>query len=707
MQTHSLYGNISGPLSGPFSGVSAGFHSPNASWQTLPDPENPSNRNPSSNKPSSNKLIFPPPVDPHLGHIKLDKPDLPEHAARAAGAADRAATSAAGASSSSDECAAAGGQESTMMSQEPTIMVQEPTVIESLAAAEGASIQDEIQYEPSDTSCALLNAMPSFHNSKMLQKEGGKDNFVAPHQSVETENAVRAEHAARAVRSESTGSSASQARIPGADSFAFLVPMVEGPASAEHAARSASRSSTGLSSSAHGSSMEHPTVTPMIPGEGVSVSHSSVSQQASEGVNQSPRFHSAKDLLPGEIPCPRGPHAPLSAAHPSFSHMLSETSHAMHGTHSLQESSDYYALAPPTRNSEQTSRDNTFDCDSAVLGPGPELTAKVDDLRVLASPHEALQATSVYKLKNDAKAAMPSVAEQLPRNSSSRGLQSPSQDSSYMSNETEKESAFSLALHPACLPSAVASTGDASANPKVEDVSNAETKSQSGSNRKVAVQSTHVPNVIQSLPVVSSGPCASHSGASSEQLTSGSVFSSPLDSPIPPSAPHTPSVTAKSPPTSVAGIPRYPLHAQEHLNLVLQHPQTSNEGSKGLSPSLRGVSQGDYQGAAPLSNRQTFVDMLNATSDGPVGQDVANDALDMVRSLPAPASRSQTDLTGALSGGYPSVSPLLDSSCSRVCSNCIFPIRTVCCNTIVSKRYYNNCACAWIHDLVSRLSSPF
>ena len=69
-----------------------------------------------------------------------------------------------------------------------------------------------------------------------------------------------------------------------------------------------------------------------------------------------------------------------------------------------------------------------------------------------------------------------------------------------------------------------------------------------------------------------------------------------------------------------------------------------------------------YEGLQPFSdNDPTFVDILNATPDGPVGQDVANDALAMLRSL---GSRSDADLL--MAGGTPGMSPMLESSLSRV-----------------------------------------
>lgn len=648
MQHERLYGNISGPLSGP---LSAGFNSPNASWRTLPEPECPSyassHKNMHSGKtihsaPTSTKRPLSAPVDPNVGHIK---PENVNHTrSQSTGAAGRASTSAVSSSSGSG------------VGVDPTVMGQDPTVMESLAAAEGPSVgQDEIQVlDPgghsvgAEGSCALLSRSSFFQPSKNVTP-GDSSSHVSPLQTVESENAVRAAHAVRAARAGSAGSGSSPPhRAAGSGSFAFLVPHVEGGSRR----RSGSRSSTALSSSAGHSAADQsnsPVPTPLEAGASTAQSPRDGSFHSAIEVPQgSQASRQEVELLKGEVPEFQ---TPLSSTHPSFSHMLCATSRsssrdvgAAADMHHQCEKADIRSaedLKPRMHEGEQhlhaTRDDDT--CDSAILGPGPG-HVKADEISLGESntrSEDALQATSVHTAKDDttvssAFVGKSPVAAAMKGKSNSHGIEMPSHDSrtgsSFMSNERGTESGFSLKLPAPCLPAAVSDDSGPRQGSvlTLDDVNAVPPAGTAGTGLNSANGSAAAMQAVQSFPVSSV-----RSGKNSEKLNSAESAPYAADSPV--------------------------------QRVQPQHAQQPLQSSGTESPAnFRSASHPGCEGLQLFGeNDPTFVDILNATPDGPVGQDVANDALAMLRSL---GSRSDADLL--MAGGTPGMSPMLESSLSRV-----------------------------------------
>lgn len=334
------------------------------------------------------------------------------------------------------------------------------------------------------------------------------------------------------------------------------------------------------------------------------------------------------------------------------------------------------AAAPEQHEAERkVYRDASYDCGSAVLGPGPE-HIKAEDISLgdsSSKSNDAMHATSVYTVKEDSMSASAFTAKSpggATTRSCSHGIEAPSHDSgasSFMSNDRGTESGFSLKLPTPCLPAAVADQGRCAGPPRrsvltSDGVQQAPlARGLEGSKSPgpaagagVAMHAKHALPVVQSFPVA-----GCESGPNSEKLKSSeSASSSASPSQVPqPSAPHTPSVAADS--------PLQHLHAQHAEHAQQRQPSNSRSGSPVKFHSMH-VSQSGSEGVQPRSEQnQTFVDILNATPDGPVGQDVANDALEMLKSLGSRSDAVGSDIM--MTGGTPQqYSPLMDSQLSRV-----------------------------------------
>lgn len=408
-----------------------------------------------------------------------------------------------------------------------------------------------------------------------------------------------------------SGSSSSPAYMARTDSsFAFLP---------EHhrvllhkdigAPRSTSRSTTAVSTST-----ERTVSTPLQPGQ--SGLHASA--------EHSPEFQDTEASSPHY----RG----LTPAHPSFAHMLGAPSPSIHDTHALNESASPHTLNKSSRfddaveiEHEGGSEDNEggsdggseggSEDDSTVLGPGPK-DVRVDDVSFSGTQHGSSCLHTVSQC---------GTAKSHPRNDGSSFFNR----SSFMEGSVEgRDSTHLPPLPGVALFDArhLVSAGTVTA-PSAPAAAAPEQSQQGPGSHNSALPPLHGDRTAKD---VSKLPSPGLRGASRHvvrrQLSKERPNSVPLESAQLNSSTHAHNAFV-SPAEAPASI-------EDSQNNGLQHS------------SLRGA---------------TFLDLLNAHPDGPVGQDVVNDALAVVRNLPPPVPRSQADTLRSGSGPASYSPGLLDS----------------------------------------------